>query len=107
PHRALERRDPLQSVSREASAGRFRRPREPPVKARGREHPGEASDKGRTERAVREAEVIDEIAAEFSTEELIEFLEADLLPVEADPAFRDKLRDELWSPVQRQLPPKR
>jgi hypothetical protein len=56
------------------------------------------------ERAVREAGVIEEIAAEFSTEELIEFLEADLLPVEADPAFREKLRDELWELVQRNLP---
>jgi len=55
---------------------------------------GEASD------AVREAGVIGEIAAEFSTEELLEFLEADQLPVEADPEFRERLRSELWSLVQ-------
>jgi hypothetical protein len=55
---------------------------------------GEISD------AVREAGVIDEIAAEFSTEELLEFLEADQLPVEADPEFRERLRSELWTLVQ-------
>jgi len=55
---------------------------------------GEAGD------AVREAGVIGEIAAEFSTEELLEFLEADQLPVEADPEFRERLRRELWALVQ-------
>ena len=74
------------------------------MRARRRRNPGETKAKGRAERAVREAGVIDEIAAEFSTAELIEFLEADLLPVEAAPAFRDKLRDELWELVQRNLP---
>ena len=44
--------------------------------------------------------MIDEIAAEFSTEELLEFLEADLLPVEADPEFRDRLKSELWTLLQ-------
>jgi hypothetical protein len=48
-----------------------------------------------------------EIAAEFSTEELLEFLEADQLPVEADPEFRERLRGELWSLVQSLVPPKR
>jgi hypothetical protein len=50
--------------------------------------------------ADREAGVIEEIAAEFSTEELLEFLEADQLPVEADPEFRERLRSELWNLVQ-------
>jgi hypothetical protein len=55
---------------------------------------------GSAAEATREAGVIDEIAAEFSTEELLEFLEADLLPVEADPEFRDRLKSELWTLLQ-------
>ena len=55
------------------------------------------------EKAGRETLVIDEIAAEFSTEELLEFLEADQHPVEADPAFRERLREELWALVRRQV----
>jgi hypothetical protein len=47
-----------------------------------------------------EAGVLEEIAAEFSTEELLEFLEADQLPVEADPEFRERLRSELWDLVK-------
>jgi hypothetical protein len=44
--------------------------------------------------------VAQEIAKEFSTEELKEFLEADRLPAQADPAFRERLRRELWQLVQ-------
>lgn len=55
---------------------------------------------GRIDEASREAVVLEEIAAEFSTEELLEFLEADQLPVEADPEFRERLRSELWTLVQ-------
>jgi hypothetical protein len=55
--------------------------------------------------AARGTAVIDEIAAEFSTEELLEFLEADLRPVEADPVFRERLREELWALVRRQIEP--
>jgi hypothetical protein len=50
--------------------------------------------------ATQEAGVIEEIAAEFSTEELLEFLEADVLPIEADPEFRERLRSELWTLLQ-------
>ena len=50
--------------------------------------------------AAREAVLLEEIAAEFSTEELLEFLEADQLPIEADPEFRERLRSELWTLVQ-------
>jgi hypothetical protein len=57
-------------------------------------------DEGGTGKAGREADVIEEIAAEFSTEELLEFLEADQLPIEADPEFRERLRSELWHLVQ-------
>ena len=41
-----------------------------------------------------------EIAKEFSTEELKEFLEGDLQPTQADPAFQERLRQELWALVQ-------
>jgi hypothetical protein len=44
--------------------------------------------------------VAQEIASEFSTEELKEFLEGDLQPTQADPAFKERLRRELWTMVQ-------
>jgi hypothetical protein len=66
-----------------------------------------AKSAGGIEDGVREAGVGGEIAAEFSTEELLEFLEADHLPVEADPEFRERLRSELWSLVQSLALPKR
>lgn len=43
----------------------------------------------------------DEIAAEFTTEELMEFLEGDIYPTEADPRFKEQLRQDLWRLVQR------
>jgi hypothetical protein len=58
---------------------------------------------GQEEKAGRGTLVIDEIAAEFSTEELLEFLEADQRPVEADPEFRERLREELWALVRKQV----
>ena len=48
----------------------------------------------------QEPEVLDEIAAEFTTEELQEFLEADRIDVRADPAFKERLRDKLWEIVR-------
>ncbi len=51
-------------------------------------------------RVKREPQVAHEIGKEFSTEELKEFLEGDTLPVQADPAFRERLRRELWALVQ-------
>jgi hypothetical protein len=41
-----------------------------------------------------------EVAAEFTTEELAEFLEGDVHPNDARPEFREKLRSELWEMVQ-------
>ncbi|MEN8181810.1 MAG: hypothetical protein ABFS46_04675 [Myxococcota bacterium] len=41
-----------------------------------------------------------EVASEFTTEELEEFVQADTLPVQADPAFKERLREELWEVVQ-------
>jgi hypothetical protein len=48
----------------------------------------------------REPEVAREIANEFSSEELKEFLEGGLEPTQADPEFRERLRRELWELVQ-------
>lgn len=41
-----------------------------------------------------------EIAAEFTTEELADFLEGDLHPNDARPEFREQLREDLWAMVQ-------
>ena len=58
----------------------------------------------RTERtssgAKREREVIEEIAADFTTEELQEFLEGDLNPDQADPKFKERLREQLWKMLE-------
>jgi hypothetical protein len=48
-----------------------------------------------------EEQPVSEIAAEFTTEELQEFLEGDLHPVEADPVFKEELRQNLWLMVRR------
>lgn len=50
--------------------------------------------------AKREQRVAEQIAPEFSTEELAEFLEADLAPVESRPEFREQLREDLWAMVK-------
>ena len=50
---------------------------------------------------LQEREVIEEIAAEFTTEELQEFLEADRHPIEADPLFKEQLREQIWRLLQR------
>jgi hypothetical protein len=67
-----------------------------------------ATDRG-TERRERnrlqEHEVIEEIASEFTTEELQEFLEADRYPIEADPLFKEQLRDKLWRLLLRNIQP--
>ncbi|MBW2272333.1 MAG: hypothetical protein JRG96_03610 [Deltaproteobacteria bacterium] len=40
---------------------------------------------------------------DFSADELSEFLEADLLGVEADPQFKEELREKLWTLVNVRL----
>jgi len=55
----------------------------------------------REQKGWQRREVIDEIAAEFTTEELQEFLEADLFPIDADPVFKEQLRERLWKLVRR------
>ena len=57
--------------------------------------------KQRERTGLQEREVIQEIAAEFTTEELQEFLEADQYPIEADPEFKERLRKKLWKLVVR------
>jgi hypothetical protein len=51
-------------------------------------------------RARRREPVLHEIAAEFTTEELADFLEGDLHPNDARPEFREQLREDLWALVQ-------
>jgi len=48
----------------------------------------------------RGRDVLDESAMEISAEELREFLEADLLGVQADPVFKEALRLKLWALVR-------
>ena len=47
-----------------------------------------------------------EVAAEFTTEELQEFLEGDLYPDQADPEFKEALREKLWAQLQQGVGPK-
>lgn len=53
------------------------------------------------QRVRTEPDLPEEVAAEFSTEELLEFLEADQRPDTADPAFRERLREQLWETLER------
>jgi hypothetical protein len=41
--------------------------------------------------------------ADFTIEELREFLQADSLDVPVDPAFKERLRRKLWALVQEQM----
>jgi hypothetical protein len=45
-------------------------------------------------------EPADEVAVDFTPEELQEFLDADELEVRADPVFKERLREKLWSMVR-------
>jgi hypothetical protein len=47
----------------------------------------------------------EEIASEFTTEELQEFITADYLPSDADPEFRESLRRKLWALLESERPP--
>jgi hypothetical protein len=44
--------------------------------------------------------MMDDILTDFSIDELREFLEADLLDVQVDPEFKERLRQKLWDLVQ-------
>ena len=47
-----------------------------------------------------------ELASEFSMDELQEFLEGDIRPPAADPAFKERLREDLWQMLQARQTPK-
>ena len=53
--------------------------------------------------AERNQLMTDEAMAEFTIEELREFLMADSLEVPVDPAFKERLRRKLWDLLQEQL----
>lgn len=46
---------------------------------------------------------LDEFLLNSSLDELREFLEADYLPVDADPEFKERLRSELWELVRTRI----
>jgi hypothetical protein len=48
----------------------------------------------------RDLELFEESAMEINPDELREFLEADLLAVQADPEFKERLRERLWALVR-------
>ena len=48
-------------------------------------------------------QAMDEAMADLTIEELQEFLQADLLDVPVDPAFKERLKQRLWDLVQEQL----
>jgi hypothetical protein len=50
--------------------------------------------------AKREGAALDESLMDFTSEELREFLEADLVDVRADPEFKERLRRRLWDLVR-------
>ena len=70
---------------------------------RGREPAADCAMERREPSGLQEREVIEEIASEFTTEELQEFLEADRHPIEADPLFKEQLREKLWKLLQRSI----
>ena len=45
---------------------------------------------------------MEDVLTDFSIDELREFLEADLLDVDVDPEFKERLRRQLWDLVQEQ-----
>jgi hypothetical protein len=49
-----------------------------------------------------ERRLLDEGAMDFSPEELRDFLDSDLVDVEADPEFKERLRQKLWKMVRLQ-----
>ena len=54
-----------------------------------------------TDASMDGAVCLDERGAGSEGQELLDFLAADVDPIPADPAFRERLREELWSLVQR------
>jgi len=46
--------------------------------------------------------MLEDMLTDFSIDELREFLEADLVDVNVDPEFKERLRKQLWNIVQEQ-----
>ena len=63
------------------------------ARSRGVPHPGER-------REARERDGMGEMASEFTMDELHEFLKGDLRPPNANPVFKEQLRDEMWDLVR-------
>lgn len=62
----------------------------------------DAGADGRQREEDREQEAVaEQIPADFTSDELREFLEADGLEISADPAFKERLRRSLWEMVRR------
>jgi hypothetical protein len=61
------------------------------------------TSKQRPERNERNQVMTEEAMADFTIEELREFLQADSLEVPVDPAFKERLRRKLWDLLQEQL----
>ena len=58
-------------------------------------------------RGQRETREMEEASSEVSMEELQEFLEGDVLEPPADPAFKERLRKNLWEMVRLRFKPRR
>jgi hypothetical protein len=52
---------------------------------------------GKDGEAMPSSDWTEEMSMDFTAEELREFLEADVLGVEADPQFKEDLRTKLWT----------
>jgi hypothetical protein len=50
----------------------------------------------------RENPPFEDVLDDVTLDELREFLEADNMDVQADPAFRERLREKLWKLVEQQ-----
>ncbi len=52
--------------------------------------------------AERDQAMTDDVMTEFTVEELREFLQGDILDVQVDPAFKERLKRRLWELVKEQ-----
>ncbi|MCZ6822317.1 MAG: hypothetical protein O7F10_05140 [Deltaproteobacteria bacterium] len=50
--------------------------------------------------AERDQAMTDDVMTEFTVEELREFLQGDILDVQVDPAFKERLKRRLWELVK-------
>ena len=69
------------------------RPEPRKLRRQGRKHAADAD---------RDQAMTDDSMAEFEIEELREFLQGDILDVQVDPAFKQRLKRKLWELVKEQ-----